>query len=371
MSQELRRLAALPLIALLGCVPPTQPGYYSQPGAQPGLDPELGQALEESPPSTPGPDPEPDAAPTQTGAAPAPQHGNSRLTFTPPVGFAQNQGWWVTTKEEARWKYTIITAGMALPLAGIAPAADAGAALRSLWAASMPPEAKNEASGLVYRRFVGDGLLAYYLHGNGIINGDQPTGHWFTLYLVDCGDSWEPLVVGSIYKHTTTGGWFSESVGQGMADGLASVEPLLATLRCAGSRNRQIVPPDQVVGHYHYGNGASQMYVNVYTGSTSSYNLAYSGDYDLRADGTLAYQHSSASGYNGATNFQGEESGGRWSVTGDLLVLEMTSLRRTKRFRIASVTNFPNEKVMILLDENQRADPDTVRRGQYLTTKSK
>lgn len=365
--------------ASAACAPvgPTQPSFFaSQGGAPPPTDPNAAAApADPSAPADPA-DPyvEPAGAgpvtptPGPTAAAPPALAGSLRITAPPE--FRQDGTWYVATAQQTQWNGNVRTEGTYVRFPPAVPAqGDFGQALRAAWQQHTPAELAGTVSGLAFRRYVGDGLVAQFVHGRGTEKGHKYDS-WFSLYLVDCGATWQPVVIASTYAESEGSAGDLIEVEQALPRALGRGEGFLAGLRCAGPTYPPIVDPPALAGHYHYGSGAFQQYVHIYTGSTSTHSVSYGGEYDLRADGTFAYRHSSATNLGAGTAFQGEEDTGRWVVERDLLVLTFTKLKRTKRLRIAGVNHFPDSRVAVLVDESKAINPTSVGHGsEVFTTK--
>ncbi|MBP9086975.1 MAG: hypothetical protein KBG15_12715, partial [Kofleriaceae bacterium] len=149
------------------------------------------------------------------------------------------------------------------------------------------------------------------------------------------------------------------------------VEPLLAGVRCAGPKYQAIVEPAMLAGHYYFGSGASMDYVNIFTGAGSTHYVAYSGEYDLRANGTVTYKYSSASNLGAGTAFAGDGGAGKWRIDRDMLVIALAG-RQVKSLRIAALQNFNDARVAVLLDNAKPATPGNVGDSrEYYSTKKK
>jgi hypothetical protein len=214
---------------------------------------------------------------------------------------------------------------------------------------------------------------AWFISGRGRETGRQADS-LFTLYLLDCGKAWQPLLVAQTYEEpgnpVAAGVAFSANASYGRSAEM--VEPFLAALRCPAGKGKPLVDRAALVGDYSFGSGASQMWVNIYTGATSMTAVSYGGTLNLKADGSYDYSFSGASGVVGAMNIQTDNARGRWDVQGDLLVLTRDNGKQTK-YRIAGITQFPSgEKGAVFMHRlDLPVNPLTVTDGgDYYATKA-
>jgi hypothetical protein len=275
-------------------------------------------------------------------AAPAAKAG-SGLTHGRPAGWQEEPGGWLVhrKREDRGVGMEVISAHVRL-LPAVPAEGNMGDVLRATWRTAAPAALVERVSGMVYRRWVGDGLLAQFVVGVGREAG-RDADTMCTLLLVDCGATWQPVIVAQTYERpdeamkilTAQAGSLSFGESADMA------EAFLATLRCPGApRGRPIVDPAALAAHYHFGSGSALQWENVHTGSTTMEAVSYGGELNLRADGTYDYRFASASGVVGAQKFQGdEEKNGRWRLDGDLLLLARKNGSEMK-YRVAGLTRF-------------------------------
>lgn len=277
---------------------------------------------------------------------------DATLAWTLPAGWKQDGAWMVKEQVEDRGGGASTTAAQVRLAPAIAASGDMGSALRALWQSQVPSELANRASGMVYRRYLGDGLVASFVMGKGR-EKDRAADTLFTVYLIDCGSVWQPLIVAQTYADpsTSSGSIVAMQGDLSLSTSAAMAEELLATLRCPAGKGRPLVDAEALVGSYSYGSGASQMWENVYTGATTMTVASYGGELDLRADGTYTSQFSGASGQVGNLSLRSETQTGRWRVEGDVLVLVSDDPgTRDRQRRIAGVTQFSDGvKVAVLL----------------------
>ncbi|MBL8067000.1 MAG: hypothetical protein JNM28_00975 [Armatimonadetes bacterium] len=278
------------------------------------------------------------------------------FSYSLPSGWTENSGWLVGAKPY----YSEMMAASVRLLPAIPASSDLGASLRKLWAENVPAGLKDRGTGMVFRRYVGDGVPAFFMFGRGPEDGVK----WdalYSLYIVDCGPYWQPLIIAQTY-------WDPNSqypVGASMTAGLtfSSSAPIgeefLAGIRCPYTKGAALIDREAMVGDYWFGSGASQQWVNVFTGSTSMTFVSYGGSLFLKPDGKFEYTFSSASGAVGATTFRGAKGAGTWSLKGDLLTCHWTSYDQGDGYkpkdyvyRVTGVVVFPDgERVVVLEDD--------------------
>jgi hypothetical protein len=295
------------------------------------------------------------------------------FTFALPPGFAQDGAWYVARHVENRGGGDEITSALVRVPAAVRAAGNMGDALHALWRQHLPAEVADRAGTMVYRRYLGDGLPAQFLSGRGRENG-RAADTLFTLYLVDCGEAWQPVIVAQTYEEpdnvVAAGVAFSAGTSYGTSAQMA--EPFLAALRCPAARGRPLVDAAALPGDYAFGTGSSLQWVNIYTGATSMTAVSYGGRLHLHADGTYDYRFQGAHGVVGAMNMSTDEAHGRWTVRGDLLVLTRDDGKES-RYRVAGLTQFPGgEKAAVFLSRlDQPVNPTTVTSGgDYFATKT-
>lgn len=296
--------------------------------------------------------------------------------FTVPEGWKQNSGWYVAELRRG--------SDLAMAQVRIVPALPAKGtfsdALRTAWKMYVPEEFQAKASGMVFRRYVGDGLFAQFVCGKAEEKG-KSWSTLFTVFLVDCGQAWQPVVVAQTWEDLDTknpmGGSMSADFSfPGTAD-LAEV--FLKTLTCEGAKGKPLVEKASLVGDFYYGSYSSLQWENVYTGATSTTVVSYGGSLGMKEDGSFADTFGSASGQAGAPTIRSAKGKGKWAIEGDLLVLTYSEydqgdsyVRKEKKYRIAGVVVFPDgERVLVLKDSlDQPVNAVTVMdRSEYFSTK--
>lgn len=286
--------------------------------------------------------------PATGGAAPG-------FAFQPPTGWVKDGAWYVyTTRDGDRITAANIRFPAAIPAAG-----NMGDALRKLWKENVPNTLQNNAGGMVYRRYVGSKLFTQFIFGSGKEEG-RKANSVFTLYLIDCGSYWQPVVVAQTYRmegNFTAGEEFSAQFSYPTSADYA--ETMLATFRCASAPNQALASKEAIAGNYRFGDGSHMEYENIYTGATSFKFASHGGTLNLAADGTFTYKYGSASGQVGAVNFRGITAAGTYSIQGDILTCTYSSYdqgdsykKKEEKYRIAGVTIFGDgNKVTILMDD--------------------
>ena len=274
-------------------------------------------------------------------------------------------GWRVFTRQVDEWAgprvwRTLVRALSALPAQG-----DFNQALQQAVRTYLPAELQGKVAPHAYRRYLGDGLFAQYSYAVGPERGNKDDT-WFTLYLIDCGATWELVEVASIYTYPgVSGPW-----NIGVREAQEAAEPVLSTIRCAGPRNQPLFDLALFARHWYFGSGGSMDYVNVFTGSSWSSSVSYAGDYELRSDGGAIYSYSGATTVAGATQFGGQAGRGTWSFAGDTLTIAIRGLA-PRVYRVATVADFPDATLAVMLKPELAAMPTAVTSPEVVfTTKS-
>ena len=289
-------------------------------------------------------------APPATGDGLAPG-----LTFTMPEGWEQRSGWYIRSYKDRPTDTEISSALVrfppAIPAKGIF-----SDAIRAAWDKYIPAEGKGKGSGMVYRRYVGDGLVSQFIFGRVRENG-QKADTLFSVYMIDCGSTWQPMIVAYTYVDNgdfAAGVDFSASFSYPKSADVG--EQFIRTLRCPAAKGKPLVDTASLVGDYNYGTGSSLMWENIYTGASSMTFVSYGGTLNLKANGTFTYTFSSASGQVGATRFGSAKGAGKWSIVGDILVCKYSSYdqgdsykRTEEKYRIAGVVSFSDGSKVIVL----------------------
>lgn len=287
----------------------------------------------------------PEAKPKADGLAPG-------FTFAPPAGWTRTGEWHVTRKVENRGGGDEITSAMFRFLPAIPAQGNMGDALRKVWEEATPKGLSSKFAPLVYRRFVGAGAFAQFLYGLGREEG-RLSDSAFTVYLVDCGAWWQPVVQAQIYEEP--GSQFVSGIAMSAQYALptsaAMAESMLETFRVAGERPRSVVDEPSLVGIWVYGTSNAMQWVHSVTGAYAGMTtVSYANWMDLRADGTLRFYHQGASGAVGALKFTTQEETGRWRVEGDLLVLDVAAPEgRVRKHRVVGLNHFGEGKRILSL----------------------
>ena len=289
------------------------------------------------------------------------------FAYGKPAGW-QQQGAWLVKEVPAvsTASETFAVANVRFPNA-IPASGNVGAALFKLWDEVVPAELKGKAGGMVYRRYLGDGLMGSFIFGKGLENG-RKSETVFTLYLIDCKTYWQPVVVGQTYVDRTqykTGESFSAQFSYPKS--AETAEELLATLVCPAGKGLPLVTMDSLAGDYQFGSGSTMDYVNLYSGATSMAYVSYGGELFLKPDGTFTYSYSSASSNGGLASFGSATGKGRWTLEGDIVTCKFSQYEQGQgnvagkeyKYRVAGLTVFADgTKVAVLLDD-LKAVPNT------------
>lgn len=253
--------------------------------------------------------------------------------------------------------------------------------LRKIWKEAVPPEFAEKASGMVYRKLIGNGLVSQFIYGVANENGKTwPT--LFAVYLIDCGAVWQPVVVANAWGPTEkfpVGGEMSAKYSFPQSSGM--IEEFFKTIQLPGAKPKNIVDKEALVGAFNFGTSSSMDYVNIYTGATvASTFVSYGGTLTLHSDGTFDYSYSSASGQVGAAKFGKIVGKGRWTLEGDILTTKYSLYdqgdsyhRELDRYRVAAAVTFTDgERGLVLMDIKKVANPTTIGASEeFYTTKKK
>jgi hypothetical protein len=298
------------------------------------------------------------------------------FSFSVPSGWETKEGWIMGSMEH----YGNMVGANIRMLPAMKPTSDLGATLRSLWKQYTPKGLVNNFSGMVFRRYVGDGVPAHFICGRGQQDGET----WdslFSLYIVDCGDYWQPFVLAQTWWDPSgfaPGASMTASLSYGGSADLGEV--FLRTIRNPKTKGAALVDASALVGDFHFGSGASMNWVNVYSGATSTTFVSYGGSLSLAKNGTFSYTYSSASGAVGATSFRGAKGKGTWTLKGDILTCKWSEYdqgdgykAKDYVYRVAGVVLFEGgEKVLVLkqdLDKPINAVTVTDSSDYYTTRK--
>jgi len=311
--------------------------------------------------------------PTTGGLAPG-------FSVTMPQGWEQKDGWYIARHRDKPEDSVVISALVRFPPA-VPAQGNFSEAIRAAWDKHIPAEGKGKASGMIYRRYIGDGLVSQFVFAR-VREAGQQADTYFTLFMIDCGSTWQPMVVAFTYQDTdsfSAGADFSSQFSYPKCADMAEV--FLAQLRCPAAKDRPLVDKTGVIGSYHFGSGSSMQWENIYTGATAMTFVSYGGTLDLKSDGTFNYTYSSASGVAGAAKFAGIKASGTWRIERDVLVCKYStydqgdSYKRTEdRYRIAGIVSFSDGNKVIVLKSKLDVPINAVTvtdSSEYYSTKKK
>ena len=278
------------------------------------------------------------------------------FTYALPQGWKKDGAWHIAEiVDQGDVTRALVRFPDAIPAQG-----NMGAALNELWKQHIPKEGQGKQGSIIFRRYVGDRLLSQFICGRFREPGrDADTA--FMLMLIDCKTHWQPVVIALTFDSTfKPGKYFSATFKYPYA--MAQAEHLLATFKGPPAAGGPLVDKEALVGEYGFGSGATQDWVNIYTGASSMTFVSYGGTLNLKADGKFAYTFSSASGAVGATTFRGAKGSGSWVIQGDQLICTFTEYDqgdgykvKEHRYRIGGVTLFPDgTKIVVLLNDLER-----------------
>lgn len=291
------------------------------------------------------------AAPTMasTGARPAggPQLGTGQFKYSLPAGYRE-EGGWISKVVAAETQGDKVGAYFRV-LAPIPAQGSMDDALFQLWGQVIPDGIKPRE--VVFRRYVAGGAYSQFLFGNGPERGNT-WDTYFTLFLIDLGGSWQPVVMAQGFIPDPT-----FMMGASMTAHYAQFQngPIAAefvdTWQAAGAPKRALVTKEEVTGLFKGGAGATQHWANAITGQYAGMTFStYAIDYNIKGNGTFDYKFVGASGAVGAMRVTNDTDSGNWSIEGDLLTLRGAKYQRT--FRVWGFTRYPDGRRVLLLNEN-------------------
>lgn len=326
------------------------------------------------------------AATTSEPAKTQPSSGGGLVpgfTYTLPSGWTQEAGWIAGRHIEggSGGRTRRISSAFFRMLPAVPANKNVGEILREQWKLHVPAELANNASGMVYRRYIGDQLPAHFICGRGREKG-KISDSVFSLFVIDCGDMLQPFVIAQTYEEPddsfTTG--IEMSAGFSFPTSAKVAEDFLKTFQMPKAKGKPLIDKSALVGNYHFGSGAGLEWVNVYSGASTYSYVSYGGTLNLAANGTFTYTYSSASGVGGATSFRGAKGNGKWTLKGDILECVYENYDqgdgykvKAHTYRVAGVVQFSDHKVIILKSNlDQPINATTVGdSSEYYSTKKK
>lgn len=280
------------------------------------------------------------------------------FAYKSPAGWQQSGAWLVKrapSVANSTDSFAIANVRFAAP---IPASGNIGTALYQLWEKEIPAELKGRAGGMVYRRYIGDGLVSNFVFGKGR-ETDHKSDTVFTIYLIDCKTHWQPVIVALTYEDNISFA-VQMSADFSYSTSAALAEEVLATVSCQPAKGLPLIDQKALAGDYKFGSGSNMNWVNVYTGATAMSFVTYGGDLFLKPDGTFIYNFSSASGQVGATTYGKANGKGKWVIQGDILVCTFTQYDQGQgnqqgkvyKYKVAGLTQFQDgTKVAVLLDK--------------------
>lgn len=302
------------------------------------------------------------------------------FSYSLPEGWVEENGW--ISCRQVYLTDDLIGANVRM-LPAIKATGDLGATIRDLWQKNLPEELKGKASGMVFRRYIGDGLPAHFIFGQGQVTGQQADS-LYSLYIVDCGAYWQPFVVAQTWHDPDTaqplGTMFSAPLSFGTSADLAEV--FFRTLKCPSGKGRALIDKTAIVGDYSFGSHSQLQWENIYTGASTMTFVSYGGTLNFAANGTFTYTYSSASGQVGAARFGGQKGNGKWTLQGDILTCRFSAFEQSDGaykateyvYRVAGVITYTDGvKVLVLKQKlDMPINAVSVRdSSDYYTTKKK
>ncbi len=262
----------------------------------------------------------------------------SGFSMAVPKGFVQSGNWHVKTivsEVQGRKTYTSLHFRLVDPV----PAkGNMGDTLFGLGKTSLPSNIP--VGTVVLRRYVGAGLPAWFLVGRGREEG-RKADTLFSLFLIDLGTAWQPLVVAQTYEDPdgTDGSAIAASGAQSFAKSAQLAEEALKDVTCPGVVSNGLATVGALVGEYSFGKASDVAWEKMSVGAMPLSPATGSGSLKLSADGT----------YRWAEAGKPDETG-KWEFFKDLLALSPDG-GEARKLRLAALSRFASgEKLLILLD---------------------
>jgi len=306
------------------------------------------------------------------------------FSFDIPQGWVKdaNSSWYVSRYRDPQHGANADTVSALIRFLPAVPAQGSFSdAIRKAWKEGVPTELADKASNMIFRRYIGDGLFCQFIFGKGV-EKDRKYQSLFSVYLIDCGSTWQPVVVAQVWDPaggSSPGGDMSAGFSFGTSADMAEV--FMKTFKCSSAKGKPIIDRSALLGEYHYGSSANMQWENIYTGATSMTFISYGGTLNLKPDGSFTYSFSSANGAVGATKFSSAKGSGKWVIDQDILITTYTAYdqgdaykRKEERYRIAGVIQFADGvKISVLTtDLKKPINACTVAvSSDYFTTKKK
>lgn len=316
---------------------------------------------------TPSPKPKMETGETAPAAAQGLAPG---FTYGMPQGWAKRGNWIAKDLNDPLWDGHVNSHTMLVQFLPARPAqGNVGQAIAEIWDSFLPAEAKGKQTGVVFRRFVGDGLIGQFIFGR-VREKERDTDTLYTLMMVDCKTHWQPVLFAQIYTDNTA----IRSTAQFMTStsfqkSIVFFEEMVATFRCPPAKGQPLVTREALAGNYTYGSTSTLWTEHRITGSVDMNYTASSGTFNLKPDGTFTWTMGGQSRqYGGVSTFM-IRAAGKWSIQGDILYVQYSMYdqgdsftKKDNRYKIAGLTSFSDGvKVAVLLDDWEYAvNPLTV-----------
>lgn len=308
------------------------------------------------------------------------------FSYSVPSNWTTSGVWTLATVPRERTTDTDTKTALIRLLPPVTKSKNGGAVLEDLWKAAVPKEIPYPG-GMVFRRYVGDRVPAWFVVGMGREAGRQ-ADTMFSIVIVDCGANWQPILLAQTYEDSATyTPGLSMLANFSYAHTADLAEQVFSTIKCPATAGTPLADKGALVGEFHYGSHASTEYINTYTGSTSTHYVSYGGDLTLSADGTCTYTFSSASNVGAGTQAAQIKASGTWKIEGDKMICHYPVYKQwtsssgswqnlndtTNTYIIGGVTTYPDgTKIAVLIRIPPNKPVNSASRGDsgdWFTTK--
>jgi hypothetical protein len=264
-----------------------------------------------------------------------------------PAGYRQ-EGGWISKIVNAETRGDRVGA-MFRVLTPIPAQGNMDSALNQLWGQVIPDGIQPRQ--VMFRRYVAGGAYSQFLFGRGP-EGENTWDTYFTLFLIDLGGTWQPVVMAQVFLPDPTfmmGASMSAHYAQ-FQNGPIAAE-FIDSWQAPGAPKRPLVTLEEMTGLFKGGSTATQHWASAITGQYAGMTFsAASIDYNFRANGTFDYKFVGASGAVGAMTVTNDADSGSWSIEGDILTINGAKWDRS--FRVWGFTRYGDGRRAVMLNAN-------------------
>lgn len=275
------------------------------------------------------------------------QMGSGQFRYSLPAGYRQ-EGGWISKIVNAETRGDRVGA-MFRVLTPIPAQGNMDSVLNQLWGQVIPDGIQPRQ--VMFRRYVAGGAYSQFLFGRGP-EGENTWDTYFTLFLIDLGGTWQPVVMAQVFLPDPTfmmGASMSAHYAQ-FQNGPIAAE-FIDTWQAPGAPKRPLVTREEMTGLFKGGSTATQHWASAITGQYAGMTFsAASIDYNFRANGTFDYKFVGASGAVGAMTVTNDADSGSWSIEGDILTINGAKWDRS--FRVWGFTRYGDGRRAVMLNAN-------------------